>query len=39
MVLERGMLLERTPDDRFRLGLRLYTLGNRAVGSLLPERN
>ena len=31
MVLERGMLLERTPDDRFRLGLRLYTLGNRAV--------
>ncbi|MFP5230866.1 MAG: IclR family transcriptional regulator [Acidobacteriota bacterium] len=31
MVLERGMLLERTPDDRFRLGLKLYTLGNRAV--------
>jgi DNA-binding IclR family transcriptional regulator len=31
MVLERGMLLDRTPDDRFRLGLRLYTLGNRAV--------
>jgi DNA-binding IclR family transcriptional regulator len=31
IVLERGMLLERTPDDRFRLGLKLYTLGNRAV--------
>jgi IclR family KDG regulon transcriptional repressor len=31
MVLERGMLLDRTPDDRFRLGLKLYTLGNRAV--------
>lgn len=31
MVLERGMLLERTPDNRFRLGLKLYTLGNRAV--------
>jgi DNA-binding IclR family transcriptional regulator len=31
MVLERGMLLERTPDDRFRLGLKLYSLGNRAV--------
>jgi DNA-binding IclR family transcriptional regulator len=31
MVLERGMLLDRTPDDRFRLGMKLYTLGNRAV--------
>lgn len=31
MVLERGMLLERTPDNRFRLGLKLYALGNRAV--------
>src|ERR1700679_2988262 len=31
MVLERGMLLDRAPDDRFRLGLKLYTLGNRAV--------
>jgi DNA-binding IclR family transcriptional regulator len=31
MVLERGRLLERTPDDRFRLGLKLYALGNRAV--------
>ncbi|HVT95999.1 MAG TPA: IclR family transcriptional regulator [Acidobacteriaceae bacterium] len=31
MVLERGMLLERTPEDRYRLGLKLYTLGSRAV--------
>jgi DNA-binding IclR family transcriptional regulator len=31
MVLERCGLIERTPEKRFRLGLRLYELGNRAV--------
>jgi DNA-binding IclR family transcriptional regulator len=31
MVLERAGLIERTPGNRFRLGLRLYELGNRAV--------
>lgn len=31
MVLERSSLIERTQDNRFRLGLRLYELGNRAV--------
>lgn len=31
MVLERSELIERTPDNRFRLGLKLYELGNRAV--------
>ena len=31
MVLERSMLIERTEDNRFRLGLKLYELGNRAV--------
>lgn len=31
MVLERGALIERTRENRFRLGLRLYELGNRAV--------
>jgi DNA-binding IclR family transcriptional regulator len=31
MVLERSMLIERTQDNRFRLGLKLYELGNRAV--------
>lgn len=31
MVLERGMLLERTPKNSFRLGLKLYDWGNRAV--------
>jgi DNA-binding IclR family transcriptional regulator len=31
MVLERSALIERTPDNRFRLGLKLYELGNRAV--------
>jgi DNA-binding IclR family transcriptional regulator len=30
-VLERSGLLERTCDNRYRLGLRLYELGNRAV--------
>jgi DNA-binding IclR family transcriptional regulator len=30
-VLERGMLLERTPENTFRLGLKLFDLGNRAV--------
>ncbi|HTX41991.1 MAG TPA: IclR family transcriptional regulator [Acidobacteriaceae bacterium] len=30
-VLERGMLLERTPENSFRLGLKLFDLGNRAV--------
>lgn len=31
MVLERSALIERTLDNRFRLGLKLYELGNRAV--------
>lgn len=31
MVLERITLIERTQDNRFRLGLKLYELGNRAV--------
>lgn len=31
MVLERTGLLERTPENRFRLGLKLYELGSRAV--------
>jgi DNA-binding IclR family transcriptional regulator len=31
MELERNALIERTPGNRFRLGLKLYELGNRAV--------
>lgn len=31
MVLERCALIERTPENRFRLGLKLYELGTRAV--------
>ncbi len=31
MVLERSALIERTRENRFRLGLKLYELGNRAV--------
>jgi DNA-binding IclR family transcriptional regulator len=31
MVLERTGLIERTPESRFRLGLKLYELGSRAV--------
>lgn len=31
MVLERSALIERTHDNRFRLGMKLYELGNRAV--------
>jgi len=31
MVLERAGLIARTPENRFRLGLRLYELGSRAV--------
>lgn len=31
MVLERSALIERTQENRFRLGLKLYELGNRAV--------
>jgi DNA-binding IclR family transcriptional regulator len=31
MVLERSALIERTQASRFRLGLKLYELGNRAV--------
>lgn len=31
MELERNGLIERTPENRFRLGLKLYELGNRAV--------
>ena len=31
MVLERNGLIERTSDNRFRLGLKLYELGTRAV--------
>jgi DNA-binding MarR family transcriptional regulator len=35
MVLERITLIERTQDNRFRLELKLYELGNRAVGRLI----
>lgn len=39
MVLERSALIERTHDNRFRLGLKLYELGNRAVEQIdLRER-
>lgn len=31
MVLERSALIERTGENRFRLGLKLHELGNRAV--------
>ena len=31
MVLERSALIERTPENRYRLGMKLYELGNRAV--------
>jgi DNA-binding IclR family transcriptional regulator len=31
MVLERSGLVERTPENRFRLGLKLYELGSRAI--------
>jgi DNA-binding IclR family transcriptional regulator len=31
IVLERTGLIERTPENRFRLGLKLYELGTRAV--------
>ena len=31
MVLERSALIERTTENRYRLGLKLYELGNRAV--------
>lgn len=31
MVLERCGMIERTPENRFRLGLKLYELGSRAV--------
>src|SRR5271154_6090462 len=31
MVLERSALIERTMENRYRLGLKLYELGNRAV--------
>ena len=31
MVLARSALIERTSENRFRLGLKLYELGNRAV--------
>ena len=31
MVLERSALIERTQENRFRLGLKLYELGSRAV--------
>ncbi len=31
MVLERRGLIERTPENRFHLGLKLYDLGSRAV--------
>lgn len=39
MVLERTALIERTHDNRFRLGLKLHELGNRAVEQIdLRER-
>jgi DNA-binding IclR family transcriptional regulator len=31
MVLERSALIERTVENRYRLGMKLYELGNRAV--------
>jgi DNA-binding IclR family transcriptional regulator len=31
MVLERSALIERTAENRYRLGMKLYDLGNRAV--------
>ncbi len=31
MVLERHRMVERTPEGSYRLGLKLYDLGNRAV--------
>ncbi|HEX3437543.1 MAG TPA: IclR family transcriptional regulator [Pseudacidobacterium sp.] len=39
IVLERSSMIERTPEGRFRLGLKLYELGNRAVEQIdLRER-
>lgn len=39
MVLERTAMIERTLEGRFRLGLKLYELGNRAVEQMdLRER-
>lgn len=39
MVLERSALIERTHENTFRLGLKLYELGNRAVEQVdLRER-
>jgi DNA-binding IclR family transcriptional regulator len=39
IVLERTSMIERTPEGRFRLGLKLYELGNRAVEQIdLRER-
>lgn len=39
IVLERTSMIERTPEGRFRLGLKLYELGNRAVEQVdLRER-
>jgi DNA-binding IclR family transcriptional regulator len=32
MVLERHRMVERTASGKFRLGLRLFDLGNRAIG-------
>lgn len=34
MVLEQINLIERTNDNRFRLGLKLYELGNRAIAQI-----
>lgn len=39
IVLERTSMIERTPEGRFRLGLKLYELGNRAIEQIdLRER-
>jgi len=39
MVLERHRMVERTPGGKFRLGLKLFDLGNRAIGQYdLRER-
>ena len=38
MVLERSALIERTQENRFRLGLKLYELGNRAVEQIDSAR-
>jgi DNA-binding IclR family transcriptional regulator len=39
IVLERTSMIERTPEGKFRLGIKLYELGNRAIEQIdLRER-